>query len=143
MPRTKKETTREPAKRIQKRKNSADKEVEHLRLEARRHLILESAAAGMTYNQMVTKFSNDWDLSRGTVELAIQDALGWMRSQATKDNLVAMNLMRLDSIISDSMTDKDRKNAVRAIDVQNKLAGGYTDKVQLETDGEINLVFEV
>lgn len=143
MPRTKKETTKEPPKRIQKRKNSADKEVEHLRLEARRHLILESAAAGMTYNQMVTKFSNDWDLSRGTVELAIQDALGWMRSQATKDNLVAMNLMRLDSIISDSMTDKDRKNAVRAIDVQNKLAGGYTDKVQLETDGEINLVFEV
>lgn len=142
MPRKKATETKEAPKRVYKAKNSADKPVEHLRQEARRHLVLEAAAQGMTYSAMVNKFTDEWGVSRTTTELAVKDALGWMRAQETKDNLVAMNLMRLDTIISDSMSDKDRKNAVRAIDVQNKLAGGYTENIHLDTENEVNLIFE-
>jgi len=114
-----------------------------MRLEARRHLIMEAIATGERYVDMVRRFSTAWNLSEGTVEQAIKEALAFMRSESTKENLVAMNLQRLDAIATDSMKDKDRKNAIRAIDVQNRLAGGYEDKVRLEGDSEINLVFEL
>ena len=66
-----------------------------------------------------------------------------MRSDTAKENLISMNMQRLDTIITDSMKESDRKNAIKAIDTQNKLAGGYTEKVQIEGDTEINLNFEI
>ena len=114
-----------------------------MRLDARRYIIIDAAAKGMTYSDMIKRFMEEWHMKRSTVEMAIQDALKYMRSPETKETIAAMNMARLDTIISDSMSDKDRKNAVRAIDVQNKLAGGYEEKVKIEDDSTINLVFEV
>lgn len=114
-----------------------------MRLDARRYIIIDAAAKGMTYSDMIKRFMDEWHMKRSTVEMAIQDALKYMRSPEAKETIAAMNMARLDTIISDSMSDKDRKNAVRAIDVQNKLAGGYEEKVKIEDDSTINLVFEV
>lgn len=114
-----------------------------MRLDARRYIIIDAAAKGMTYSDMIKRFMEEWHMKRSTVEMAIQDALKYMRSPEAKETIAAMNMARLDTIISDSMSDKDRKNAVRAIDVQNKLAGGYEEKVKIEDDSTINLVFEV
>lgn len=114
-----------------------------MKLDARRHLILEAIAQGMTYSKLVDKFTKEWHLGKTTVESAIFDALSFMRSETTKDTLISMNMERLDNIISDSLQDGDRKNALKAIDTQNKLAGGYEEKVKLETENEINLVFDI
>lgn len=114
-----------------------------MRLDARRYIIIDAAAKGMTYSDMIKRFMEEWHMKRSTVEMAIQDALKYMRSPEAKETIAAMNMARLDTIISDSMSDKDRKNAVRAIDVQNKLAGGYEEKVKIEDDSTINLVFEL
>lgn len=114
-----------------------------LKMEVKQHLILEEIAKGATYVDMVKKFVSEWGLSRTTVENEINDAIKFMKSQTTKDNLISMNMQRLDSIISDSITDKDRKNAIKAIDVQNKLAGGYVENVKIESDSEINFTFDI
>lgn len=120
-----------------------NKDRKPMRMEARRHLILEYIAKGMRYNQIIEKCASDWKLSPITVELYVNDALAYMRSDSTKDSLISMNMERLDNIITDSMKDDDRKNAIKAIDTQNKLIGGYEEKIKLDSDNEINLVFEI
>jgi len=117
--------------------------VKELNSDARRYLIISDIAKGMRYSDIVRKYAEAWDLSCRTVEMIVDDAIKFMRDESTKDTLIAMNMQRLDSIISDSMDDGDRKNAIKAIDTQNKLAGGYTEKVKIEGDSEINLVFDI
>lgn len=119
------------------------KEKEYLATEAKRHLIISEIAKGARYTDIVKKFVDEWGLSRKTIEMAVDDAIKFMRDESTKDTLIAMNMQRLDSIIADSMNDGDKKNAIKAIDTQNKLAGGYVEKVKIEDNSEINLVFDI
>lgn len=98
-------------------------------------------ASGMSYISMVNKFTDEWGLGRKTVELAIQDTLKFLRSEETKETLIAMNNGRLDSIIEDSMKTGDRSSAIKAIDTQNRMCGAYTEKVRLESDNTITIDF--
>lgn len=114
-----------------------------LTLDARRHLIIEDIASGKKYTDILRKYTNEWGLSVKSLELYIHDAIEFMRSDTSKENIIAMNMERLDKIVTDSIKKSDRKNAIKAIDVQNKLAGGYTEKVKIEGDSEINLKFDI
>lgn len=98
-------------------------------------------ASGMSYISMVNKFTEEWGLGRKTVELAISDAIKWMRDEETKQTLVDMNMARLDSIVEDSMKSGDRSSALKGIDLLNKAAGAYTEKIKLSTDNEIIIDF--
>lgn len=100
-------------------------------------------AKGERFNKIVNHFTEEWGLSHKTVELYVCDAIAYMRSDEVKDAMIAMNMERLDNIIETSMNKGDSKNAIKAIDTQNKLAGGYTDKVKIENDSEINLIFDI
>ena len=119
------------------------KSKEYLATEAKRHLIISEIAKGTRYTDIIKKFTDEWGLSYKTIEMAVDDAIKFMRAESTKETLIAMNMQRLDSIIADSMQEGDKKNAIKAIDTQNKLAGGYTEKVKIEGDSEINLVFDI
>lgn len=119
------------------------KEKEYLPTEAKRYLIISDIAKGERYSDIVRKYVKEWDLSTKTVQMAVDEAIKYMRSDETKETLIAMNMERLDGIIADSLKDSDRRNAIKAIDTQNKLAGGYTEKVKIEGDSEINLVFDI
>lgn len=114
-----------------------------LTLDARRHLIIEDIASGKKYTDILRKYTQEWGLSVKSLELYIHDAIEFMRSDTAKENIIAMNMERLDKIITDSISKFDRKNAIKAIDTQNKLAGGYTEKVKIEGDSEINLKFDI
>lgn len=114
-----------------------------LKMEAKRHLIIEDIANGLSYMDMVKKYKKEWGLRENTVMCYINEAISFMQSQETKDSLISMNMGRLDKLITDSMKEGDRKNAIKAIDTQNKLAGGYTEKISLEGDTEVNLVFDI
>lgn len=98
-------------------------------------------ASGMSYISMVNKFTDEWGLGRKTVELAIQDTLKFLRSEETKETLIAMNNGRLDSIIEDSMKTGDRSSAIKAIDTQNKMNGAYQERVKIEGDSTITIDF--
>lgn len=114
-----------------------------LTAEAKQHLVLEEIAKGTTYMGMVRKFMSDWNLSKPTVMAIIGDAIDYMKDESTKENLIAVNMQRLDSIIADSIQNKDRKTAIRGIDVQNKLAGGYEEKVKITNDSDITFKFDI
>lgn len=111
--------------------------------EAKRFLLISDVAKGMTYMDIVYKYMEEWGLGLKTVVAYLDDAVAHMKSEATKETIIAMNMQRLDNLISESIKDKDRKNAIRAIDTQNKLAGGYEEKVKIDTEGEINLIFDI
>lgn len=114
-----------------------------IKADARRYLVMSDIAKGMGYTEIIKKYESEWELSPKTIELILNETIAFMRSETAKENLISMNMQRLDTIITDSMKDSDRKNAIKAIDTQNKLAGGYTEKVQIEGDTEINLNFEI
>ena len=114
-----------------------------IKADARRYLVMSDIANGMGYTDIIKKYEQEWELSPKTIELILNETIAFMRSDTAKENLISMNMQRLDTIITDSMKDSDRKNAIKAIDTQNKLAGGYTEKVQIEGDTEINLNFEI
>ena len=111
--------------------------------DAKQHLIMKDIAKGETYMDIVHKYMEEWSLSFKTVQAIVNDTIAFMRSQEAKDSLISMNMQRLDNIISDSMKDGDRKNAIKGIDVQNKLAGGYEDRITVSTDSEINFTFDI
>ena len=112
-------------------------------MEAKQHLIIQDIAKGLTYTQIVDKYTVEWGLSMKHVQAIVNDAIEFMRSEATKESLVSMNLQRLDNIISDSMKEGDRRNAIKGIDVQNKLAGGYTENIKVSADSDINFTFDI
>lgn len=115
---------------------------QQIKSEAKRHLIISDIAKGMTYHDIVDKYVDEWGLGLKSVQNIVNDAVDYMRSDAAKETLISMNTTRLENIISDSMKEGDRKSAIKAIDTQNKMAGAYTEKVQIEGDTEINLNFE-
>lgn len=110
-------------------------------LEAKRFKIAFDIANGEKYTDIVNRYVKEWDLSVVTVQRYIADAVHWMSSEDAKNTIQSMNISRLEGIIKDSIADKDRKNAIRAIDAENKMIGAYTEKVELQGDNEINLVF--
>lgn len=114
-----------------------------LKMEAKRYLIISDIANGLSYMDLVKKYSKEWGLKETSVMCYINDTISFMQSEKTKSSLLSMNMERLDKLITDSMKDGDRKNAIKAIDTQNKLAGGYTEKISLEGDTEVNLVFDL
>lgn len=111
--------------------------------EAKRHLIISDIAKGMTYTDIVKKYQEEWGLGLKSVQHIVNEAVDFMRSDETKESLISANIVRLEGIISESIGDGDRRSAIKAIDTQNKMAGAYTEKVQIEGDTEISLNFEV
>lgn len=114
----------------------------YLSADAKRVMIMSDIAKGLRYSELLDKYVAEWGLSPKTVQMYIIEATEYLRSDACKQNLIAMNNERLDGIITESIKDGDRKSAIRAIDVQNKLNGGYTEKVQIEGDTDITLKFD-
>lgn len=112
-------------------------------MEAKRFLIISMVAEGKTYNEILDTCVTAWGLGNKTVQNMINETLQYMRSDEAKESLIAMNMQRLDDIYAESRSEGDRKSAIKAIDTQNKLIGGYTEKVKLEGDSEINLIFDM
>lgn len=116
---------------------------EQISSEAKRYIIISMVAEGKTYSEILNHCVDAWGLGLKTVQNIINDTLKYMRSDEAKESLIAINTQRLDSIISESMEEKDRKSAVKAIDIQNKMSGAYTENIKLETDTDIDLHFEL
>lgn len=119
-------------------KDVSNSTMNELKADARRFLIMNDIAQGMGYMDIIRKYHAEWGCSQKTVELILNETIQFMRSDTAKENLISMNMHRLDTIISDTIKD-EKKTAIKAIDVQNKMAGAYVEKVKIEGDTEINL----
>ena len=110
--------------------------------DAKRYCIIHEIASGMTYHDIVDKYIQEWGLGYKSVQNIVNDTIAFMRSDEAKESFISMNAARLEGIISQTMKEGDHKNAIKAIDVENKMSGAYTEKVKIEGDSEINLTFD-
>ena len=115
---------------------------DQITMDAKRYLIISSVAQGKTYSEILSECVASWGLGIKSVQNIINETLQYMRSEETKETLISMNNERLDNIISESMNEGDRKSAIKAIDVQNKLIGGYTENIKIDGNSDITLNFE-
>ena len=123
------------------RKRKSKKFPKQIDLESKRYVIIDMIAKGMRYTDILQKCEKDWGIKPKTVEKYISDAIAFMRSDATNDALKSANIQRLDDLYAESKQAGDTKNAIRAIDTQNKMIGAYEEKVKLETDNEVTFTF--
>lgn len=118
------------------------KEITTNSYEAKKHLIMECIAIGMSRDAICNKFAEEWGLSPKTVGNYVSETVAYMRDEKVKQDLIGMNYARLDAIIGDSMEEGDRKSAIKGIDTQNKMLGAYTEKIELDGTTDITLNFE-
>lgn len=114
-----------------------------LSLESKRFLIIDMISKGMKYTDIMKACMTKWGLREKTVEKYISDAIDFMQSEDTMNALKSANIQRLDDLFQQSKKSGDTKNAIRAIDTQNKMIGAYEEKVKIESDSEIQFVFNV
>ena len=112
-----------------------------LKAEVKTRLILEDIASGESYSDMLTKFSTMWGCTPQTVACYIRDAMDYLHSDEAIQNLKDLNIQRLDNLYRECAADGDVKNALKAIDLQNKTIGVYEEKVELKTDEPVEFIF--
>ena len=112
--------------------------------DAKRAVLMQEIAKGeLPFIEIVEKYSNEWGISKLAVQGYIRDTVAFLQDEGTKETLAASNIARLDKIYSDSMIDKDRKTAIKAIETQGKYIGAFEEKVKLDTDKEVNFTFNI
>lgn len=122
---------------------STEKKKTYVKTEVRKRQVLDMFAQGKSVKAVKDYLMNEIGLSKFTARDIINEVISEVMSEEYKEQLKASNLIRLDEIASDCINDGDRKNAIRAIDTLNKSIGAYTEKVEIQTDGEIQLNFNL
>ena len=112
------------------------------KMEARRHLIFEEVAKGKTYPEILAKYSEEWHLAPATLRTYISESLSYMSSGDYKEDMKNINIARLDQLYSEAIAEGDRKNALKAIDIQQKSIGAYEQKVNITSDEPIVFQFD-
>ena len=112
------------------KKNTKNK---HISVDTRRHLILEEVAKGKKFSEIVDKYSKEWEVGYRTIQQYVATAMRDIYNDETTETLRQINLERLDTIISAQIDNGDYKDAIKSIDIQNKTANLYKEKVELDT----------
>ncbi len=127
---------------IKESKLRNNRKSKHISVDTRRHLILEEVAKGKKLSEIVDKYSKEWECGYRTIQQYIATAMRDIYNDETKEVLRQINLERLDEVISKQMENEQYRDVIKSIDVQNKTANLYKEKVELETnDIEFKLKF--
>ena len=128
-------------KEIDNSKNLNKQASPKIKWEVKKQLILQEIAKGSTYADICNKFKDEWNCTYNTMQNYIKEASNELYNEDVKETMKQINLMRLDSAYAESIKDGDKKTAIKAIDIQNKMLGAYEQKVQLDTNRDIDVTF--
>lgn len=119
--------------------NSWDEDVVVLR----RRTIMEMLGKGMTKMNIAKELGPRWDISESTAYNYIKDTFKYIAENYKEDydKLKDILMHRLENLAEDALNSRDRQSALRAYDQISKLAGLYTDKVEVQGDTTIHFNF--
>ena len=119
--------------------NSWDEDVVVLR----RRTIMEMLGKGMSKMSIAKDLEKRWDISNSTAYNYIKDTFQYIAKNYKEDydKLKDILMHKLESLAEDATNARDRKSALKAYDQISKLAGLYTDKVEVKQDTEIKFNF--
>ena len=109
----------------------------------RRQAILKMLGAGMTKHAVVLELIPRWGICKSSAYNYIKDAFQFIADNYKEDvdSLKDVIMHRLEALAEDAIQASDRKNALRAYDQISKLAGLYTEKVEVQQDTNITFNF--
>lgn len=112
--------------------------------EARIELIIEELSHGWNSNRICKTHMAEWCMSRNQCMDLIRQAIAVMAEEDSDyiDNLKIINVKRLEELYVDCIDVSDVKNALRAIDLINKTASVYTQKIDLSGDTQLQFTFD-
>lgn len=125
---------------IKEEKLKKNKASNYISVDTRRLLIKEAVAKGMKFSDIVDKYSQEWNVGYRTMQQYVALAMKDLYNDETTEVLRQINLERLDTIVAEQMLKEDYKNAVKTIDIQNKTANVYKEKVEID---DTNITFEL
>lgn len=119
--------------------NSWDEDVVVLR----RRTIMEMLGKGMSKMSIAKDLETRWDISNSTAYNYIKDTFQYIAKNYKEDydKLKDILMHKLESLAEDATNARDRKSALKAYDQISKLAGLYTEKVEVQQDTNIHFDF--
>jgi transposase len=119
--------------------NSWDEDIVALR----RRVIMEMLGKGKTKMSISKELGTRWDISESTAYNYIKDAMKYIAENYKEDydKLKDILMHKLESLAEEATQARDRKSALRAYDQISKLAGLYTEKVEVQQDTNIHFDF--
>lgn len=109
--------------------------------EARVSMIANDILRGMSKNDILDKYEKLWQFNIQTVYGLWKGAISYLynQSNATTESIKQMNLERLEAIMDNGNTST--KDLLKAIDLSNKTAGVYTEKIEVKSNDTIHFEF--
>lgn len=119
--------------------NSWDEDIVALR----RRTIMEMLGKGMTKMSISKDLGKRWDISESTAYNYIKDTFKYIAENYKEDydKLKDILMHKLESLAEEATEARDRKSALRAYEQISKLAGLYTEKVEVQQDTNIHFDF--
>lgn len=119
--------------------NSWDEDVVVLR----RRTIMEMIGKGMTRMSIAKELEKRWDISNTTAYNYIRDTFKYIAENYKEDydKLKDILMHKLESLAEEATEARDRKSALRAYEQISRLAGLYSDKLEVQAQTEIKFDF--
>lgn len=119
--------------------NSWDEDVVVLR----RRTIMEMIGKGMTRMSISKELEKRWDISNTTAYNYIRDTFKYIAENYKEDydKLKDILMHKLESLAEEATEARDRKSALRAYEQISRLAGLYSDKLEVQAQTEIKFDF--
>lgn len=112
-----------------------------LKKEVRVMLIANDIAKGLTRREIVAKYIEEWGLSPNAINSYIAEAIMTFADDEMKQKLQDINIERLTTLYREALEQGKTKDAIRIIDILNKTAGVYTQKVEVSSGNEFTFSF--
>lgn len=100
---------------------------------------------GLSKDRTAHQLTARWNIALGTaknwVAKAIADFASSYAEESQEQNR-RLWLERCEQILQDAIDTRDKANALKALDLMGKSMGIFTEKKQLEVDGDIDIKFD-
>ena len=93
----------------------------------------------MDRDEVISIVSERFNYAESTSTEIYQQAMKSVERWKSMDTetIKSRNLQRLDKLVNDTIDDNDRNNLIKAIDLQNKTAGVYVDKKDVNISSDV------
>lgn len=97
--------------------------------------VMDLVAMGLDDNEIVEKTAEEFGSSKQTMSQYLKAAVCALddRNKDWKNRIIEQNYARLDVIIKECYEKGKHKEALQAIDLQNKLAGVYEQRLKIDS----------
>lgn len=100
---------------------------------------------GLSRERTAQQLTNRWDIAIGTARNWVKKAIDDFSSSYAEEDQEKnrkMWLERCEQILQDAIDSRDKQSALKALDLMGKSMGIYTEKKQLDVEGDVDIKFD-